>query len=71
MRIDLLGLNLDHALAVLEGEDVVPRVTITSAPRRREEDKGALRVVYASDSGSELTAARFLDPLAEEKEEIG
>ncbi|MBQ2834464.1 MAG: hypothetical protein IJE71_07625 [Clostridia bacterium] len=71
MRIDLLGLRLDDALAVLEGEGIVPRVMLTSAPRRREETRGVLRVVYASDSGSELTAARFLDPLAEEKEETG
>jgi hypothetical protein len=28
-----------------------------------------LRVVFASDDGAQLTAARFLDPLTEDKEE--
>ena len=36
----------------------------TAAPRRREAQEGELRVVYASDDGRRLTAARFLNPIA-------
>ena len=71
MRIDILGLELDQALAMLEKEGVRSEVTITSAPRRREETGGKLRVIYASDDGVRLTAARFLDPIADAKAEIG
>ncbi|MBQ2992205.1 MAG: hypothetical protein IJD60_13105 [Clostridia bacterium] len=71
MRIDILGLELDQALAVLAQEGVSPDVTITSAPRRREETDGVLRVVYADDGGRRLTVSRFLDPISAHKEEIG
>ena len=71
MRIDILGLELDQALAMLEKEGVRSEVTITSAPRRREETGGKLRVVYASDDGIRLTAARFLDPIADAEKDIG
>lgn len=65
MRIDLLGLELDAAKTVLAGEGISPRVTVTHAPKRADETRGVLRVVFASDDGEVLTAARFLDPLAE------
>ena len=71
MRIDILGLELDQALAVLSQEGVVSEVTVTSAPRRRDETGGKLRVVYASDDGKRLTAARFLDPIADAVQENG
>ena len=71
MRIDILGLELDRALAILEQEGVCSEVTITSAPRRRSETGGTLRVVYASDDGRRLTAARFLDPIADAEKENG
>ena len=56
---------------MLEKEGVRSEVTITSPPRRREETSGKLRVVYASDDGLRLTAARFLDPIADAEKEIG
>lgn len=65
MREDLLGLPLDAALRLLEAEGISPDVRLTAAPRRAGEQEGELRVVYASHSG-ELTAARFLTPLAQE-----
>ena len=65
MRIDLLGLQLDAAKAVLAGEGISPVITVTHAPKRADETRGILRVVYASDDGAALTVARFLDPLAE------
>ena len=65
MRIDLLGLELDAAKTVLAGEGISPRGTVTHAPKRADETRGVLRVVFASDAGEVLTAARFLDPLAE------
>ena len=71
MRADLLGLPLEHALAVLEREGITPQVTVTNAPRRANETRGMLRVVYASDNGMRLTAARFLDPIQEAEEENG
>ena len=71
MRTDVLGLELDRALAALALEGIEPQVTLTSAPRRREETGGVLRVVYASGDGRRLTAARFLDPIAEQKKENG
>ena len=71
MRTDVLGLELDCALAVLAGEGIEPQVTITSAPRRREKTGGVLRVVYASGDGRQLTVARFLDPIAEQGKENG
>ncbi len=69
MRTDLLGLPLEHALGVLKGEGIDPQVTVTNAPRRANEMRGMLRVVFASDNGAQLTAARFLDPVKEDKEE--
>ena len=66
MRLDLLGLDLEAARAVLSQEGVCPQVCITSAPRRQEETRGMLRVVYASQDGAQLTVARFLDPLCAE-----
>ena len=66
MRLDLLGLDLEAARAVLSQEGVCPQVCVTSAPRRQEETRGVLRVVYASQNGARLTVARFLDPLCAE-----
>ena len=71
MRTDLLGLPLEQALRVLAGEGVEPQVTVTNAPRRASETRGMLRVVFASDDGAKLTAARFLDPIEENQEENG
>lgn len=65
MRIDLLGLDIDAAQAMLAGEGISPQITLTSAPKRTEETRGDLRVVFASDDGARLTVARFLDPLVE------
>ncbi len=65
MRDDLLGLELDRALSALAGEGISPTITETCAPRRREETRGVLRVVYASEGGRELTVSRFLDPIAD------
>ena len=69
MRTDLLGLPLEQALCMLKGEGIDPQITVTNAPRRANETRGMLRVVFASDDGAQLTAARFLDPLTEDKEE--
>lgn len=66
MRVDLLGLALDDALRVLAGEGIEPQVTLTNAPRRAQETRGMLRVVCASDDGTRLSAARFLDPIADQ-----
>ena len=71
MRSDVLGLELDRALSILAQEGVNPEVCITHAPRRRDETRGVLRVVFASDSGERLTVSRFLDPIAEQKQENG
>lgn len=68
MRDDLLGLELHCALEVLGREGVSPDVVQTSAPRRTEETRGVLRVVGASDDGTHLTVARFLDPIADGQE---
>ena len=65
MRDDLMGLTLEHALEMLRGEGVSPKITQTDAPKRRDVSGGVLRVVYASDDGTRLTVARFLDPIAE------
>ena len=65
MRDDLMGLTLESALAALKDEGISPQITQTDAPKRREETRGMLRVVYASDDGTRLTVARFLDPIAE------
>ena len=60
-----MGLTLEHALELLKEEGVSPEIRKTDAPKRREETGGNLRVVYASDDGTKLTVARFLDPIAE------
>jgi len=65
MRDDLMGLTLEHALAMLGREGISPEIAQTDAPKRRNENGGVLRVVYASDDGRRLTVARFLDPIAE------
>ena len=65
MRDDLMGLTLEHALEMLRREGISPEITQTDAPKRRDVSGGVLRVVYASDDGTQLTVARFLDPIAE------
>ena len=69
MREDLLGLPLDLALACLKAQGIEPEVMVTAAPRRQTETGGMLRVVYCTDDGMQLTAARFLDPIAENRQE--
>ena len=69
MRDDLLGLPLERALDVLRAEGVSASVTQTRAPKRADETRGVLRVVYASDDGERLTVARFLDPIADGQQE--
>ena len=71
MRDDLMGLELESALMVLEGEGILPQVTMTNAPKRAAQTGGLLRVVYASDDGKQLIAARFFDPIAENAQENG
>lgn len=71
MRDDLLGLSLDCALEALHAEGISPEITRTSAPKRAAETRGAWRVVYASDDGKRLTAAQFLDPIADGQQETG
>ena len=66
MRLNLLGLDLEAARALLADEGICPQVRVTRAPRRREETRGVLRVVDASQDGARLTVARFLDPLSAE-----
>ena len=65
MRLNLLGLELEAAQAMLAQEGVRPQVSVTGAPRRQGETRGVLRVVAASDDGARLTVARFLDPLSD------
>ena len=65
MRIDLLGLELEQALALLAGEGIEPQVTATRSPRRKDESNCRMRVVYASDDGCQLTVSGFMDPIAE------
>ena len=65
MRIDLLGLELDQALALLALEGIQPEVTVTSSPRRKDESACTMRVVYACDDGSALTVSGFMDPIAD------
>ncbi|MBR5289104.1 MAG: hypothetical protein IKU34_11040 [Clostridia bacterium] len=64
MRTDLLGLELDHARAILEKEGVVPEVKETAAPRQMQRE-GKQRVVYAGGEGNRLIVARFVDPIAD------
>ncbi len=70
MRIDLLGLALDDALALLAQSGVEPQVTLTSAPKRRDDPRGTLRVVCASDDGKLLTVSRFFDPIADGQKDL-
>ena len=63
MRLNLLGLDLEAARALLADEGICPQVRVTCAPRRAEGTRGTLRVVHASEDGAQLTVARFLDPL--------
>ncbi len=65
MRTQLLGLPLKQAEAILREEGIYPQVSETSAPRREKRDGGVLRVVYVSDDGRQLIAARFLDPISD------
>ena len=65
MRHDLLGLELSMALAVLKSEGIEPQVTVTRAPKRLDESRCTMRVVYACDSGTELTVSGFMDPIAD------
>lgn len=65
MRTQLLGLPLKQAEAILSEEGIYPQVSETSAPRREKRDGGVLRVVYVSDDGRQLIAARFLDPISD------
>ena len=69
MRIDLLGLDIDAAQEMLAKEGICPQITLTSAPKRREETRGVLRVVFASDDGAQLTVSRFMNPLREAERE--
>ena len=69
MRTELLGLPLETALARLAQEGVSPRVEKTLAPRRAEDPRAVLRVVYASDDGRRLTVSGFVDPLASGQQE--
>ena len=71
MRIDLLGLDVEKAQAILAAQGVRPQITVTSAPKRLEQTRGTLRVVHASDDGTQLTVARFLDPLSEAERKTG
>ena len=71
MRENLLGLRLSDAMEMLRREGIDPQVTLTAAPRRKEAEGGDLRVVYASDDGRRLTAARFLNPIAFRRQENG
>ena len=65
MRHDLLGLELSMARAVLEGERIDPRITVTRAPKRQEDAGCTMRVVYASDDGTQLTVSSFVDPIVD------
>ena len=69
MRIDLLGLELEQVLAMLAQEGIEPQVTVTRAPKRKDESHCKMRVVYASDDGAELTVSGFLDPIADSLQE--
>ena len=69
MRNDLLGLPLGLALERLKAEGIEPQIQETNAPRRRDETRGMLRVVSASDDGAHLIVSRFLDPIASGQQE--
>lgn len=65
MRTLLLGLPLKQAEAILGEAGIFPQVRVTDAPRREKKDGGTLRVVFASDDGKQLVAARFFDPISD------
>ncbi len=65
MRTLLLGLPLKQAEAILGETGISPQVRVTDAPRREKKDGGILRVVFASDDGKQLVAARFFDPISD------
>ncbi len=65
MRMQLLGLELRQAESILDAQGIHPQVTVTDAPRRKQTEGGTMRVVYASDDGNMLVAARFFDPISD------
>ena len=65
MRMQLLGLELRQAETILDAQGIKPQVTTTDAPRRKQTEGGTMRVVYASDDGRKLVAARFFDPISD------
>ena len=65
MRMQLLGLELKQAETILDAQGIKPQVTTTDAPRRKQTAGGTMRVVYASDDGRKLVAARFFDPISD------
>lgn len=66
MRMQLLGLELMQAESILRTQQGIhPQVTVTDAPRRKQTEGGTMRVVYASDDGNRLVAARFFDPISD------
>jgi len=71
MRHDLLGLELSMARAVLEREGIDPQITVTRAPKRQDDARCMMRVVYASDDGRQLTVSGFVDPIADSIQENG
>lgn len=64
MRTELLGLELTHAVQLLEKEGITPQIRITAAPKKADRE-GTLRVVFADDDGRTLIASRFVDPVAD------
>lgn len=65
MRTQLLGLSVEQAEAILGEEGIHPQVDETRAPRRERNEGGVMRVVFASDNGRKLVAARFFDPISD------
>ena len=64
--MQLLGLELKQAETILDAQEgIKPQVTTTDAPRRKQTEGGTMRVVYASDDGRKLVAARFFDPISD------
>ena len=65
MRMQLLGLELRQAETILDAQGIKPQVTTTDSTRRKQTEGGTMRVVYASDDGRKLVAARFFDPISD------
>ena len=64
--MQLLGLELRQAETILDAQEgIKPQVTTTDAPRRKQTEGGTMRVVFASDDGRKLVAARFFDPISD------